>query len=114
MKSLDDERSQRDEYPGPRLIRRTPQNPYHIISHEARLLDEIKDIRDELNMLCTLAEAQDRVWKQAFKTDNLDTYSFENNLTCTPNQVVREIHEMIKEAESVQDAVRAPVPFVHA
>ena len=79
-------------------------NPYHIIYQEAHLLDEIKDIRDEMNMLRTLVEAQDSVWKQAFILDNPSDSSSWNNI-CTPRQVLQELEDMKVEAEMIQDAV---------
>ncbi|KAL9570135.1 hypothetical protein ACKAV7_005643 [Fusarium commune] len=41
-----------------------PSNPYHIISSETTLLEMIRDIRDELRILSSLADDQDAVWKQ--------------------------------------------------
>lgn len=82
-------------------------NHYHIIDQEAHLLDEIKDIRDETNMLRALVEAQDNVWKQAFMLDN-PSDSFSWNSICTPGQVLQELGEMKVEAEMIQDAVGIP------
>ncbi|XHG03938.1 hypothetical protein AWENTII_007222 [Aspergillus wentii] len=87
-------------------VRELPPNPYHIISAETELLDEIKDIRDELNILRTLAEDQETVWKQAFKTERLDSQSgFKYNHLCTPTEVRREIKEMALEADMVQNSI---------
>ncbi|KAH0565988.1 hypothetical protein GP486_000615 [Trichoglossum hirsutum] len=41
-------------------------NPYYAIGEEIAKLREIKDIRDELNILKSLLEDQKVVWKQAF------------------------------------------------
>ena len=72
-----------------RFIRDPPMNPYHIIDQEAHLLDEIKDIRDEMNMLRILVEAQDNVWKQAFILDNpSDSSSWNTKSNGTPLTVV--------------------------
>ena len=90
-----------------RFIRDPPMNPYHIIYQEAHLLDEIKDIRDEMNMLRTLVEAQDSVWKQAFILDNPSDSSSWSNI-CTPRQVLQELEDMKVEAEMIQDAVGTP------
>lgn len=90
-----------------RFIRDSPMNPYHIIDQEAHLLDEIKDIRDEMNMLRALVEAQDNVWKQAFIPDNPSDSSSWNNI-CTPRQVLQELEEMKVEAEMIQEAVGIP------
>lgn len=90
-----------------RFIRDSPMNHYHIIDQEAHLLDEIKDIRDETNMLRALVEAQDNVWKQAFMLDN-PSDSFSWNSICTPGQVLQELGEMKVEAEMIQDAVGIP------
>lgn len=82
------------------------ENPYHIISEEAELLDEIKDIHDELNMLRTLAESQQHVWEQLFQTKKLEHFAhFQFIETCTPNMVLREIQNMMTEAEMVQNSV---------
>ncbi|PWY84818.1 hypothetical protein BO70DRAFT_378975 [Aspergillus heteromorphus CBS 117.55] len=81
-------------------------NPYHIISKEAELLDEIKDIRDELNILRTLEEAQEKVWKQAFQTEKLESLpNIEHSNISTPTEVLRELDEMVIEAGMVQDAI---------
>ncbi|KAB8236677.1 uncharacterized protein BDW43DRAFT_308355 [Aspergillus alliaceus] len=80
--------------------------PKRDVGKEFRLLYEIKDIRDELNMLKTLAEAQETVWKQAFGARNsADGFEFEYYHPHTPVDTKLEILEMTREAESTQDAI---------
>lgn len=82
------------------------ENPYHIVSKEAELLNEIKDIHDELNMLRTLAESQQNVWEQFFQTKELESFpDFQFSETCTPNMVLRDIQNMMTETEMVQNSV---------
>lgn len=57
-----------------RWIRDKPSNSLNVVSEEARLFNEIKDIRDELNMLRGLAESQQHVWEQLFQTRELDSF----------------------------------------
>ncbi|KAF7594592.1 hypothetical protein BBP40_008859 [Aspergillus hancockii] len=80
--------------------------PKRDVGKEFRLLYEIKDIRDELNMLKTLAEAQGTVWKQAFGARGRgDDFDFEYYHPHTPIDTKLEILEMAREAESTQDAI---------
>ncbi|CAG8919162.1 unnamed protein product [Penicillium salamii] len=106
MNSLENEKKNPSERHHKGWIDDMPENPYHIISEEARLLDEIKDIHDELNMLRTLAESQQLVWQQAFQTKELDSFThFQFHDTCTPNMILRDIQDMITEAEMVQESI---------
>lgn len=80
--------------------------PKRSVGKEYRLLYEIKDIRDELTILKALAEAQDSVWRQAFRTGlSADGSEFEYRHLQSPRRSLLEIKEMAREAESVQDAV---------
>ncbi|CAG8235818.1 unnamed protein product [Penicillium salamii] len=106
MNSLENEKKNPPERYHKGWIDDMPENPYHIISEEARLLDEIKDIHDELNMLRTLAESQQLVWQQAFQSKDLDSFThFQFHDTCTPNMILRDIQDMITEAEMVQESI---------
>ncbi|CAG8386936.1 unnamed protein product [Penicillium salamii] len=81
--------------------RKSTDNLYADISEETKLLREVKDICDELNMLKNLAEDQDDVWTQVWKGDNRpDATTYD-----TPTEVKAEIEEMVKEAEFVQKAI---------
>lgn len=51
-----------------RELKQGQENPYNNITPETKLLREIKDIVDELNMLKSLAENQERVWKQMWES----------------------------------------------
>ncbi|KAE8356311.1 hypothetical protein BDV28DRAFT_117200 [Aspergillus coremiiformis] len=80
--------------------------PKRDVGKEFRLLYEIKDIRDELNMLKTLTEAQETVWKQAFGARNSgDGFDFQYYHPHTPVDTRLELLEMAREAESTQDAI---------
>lgn len=78
--------------------------PKRDVGKEYRLLYEIKDIRDELTILKTLNEAQDFVWRQAFRQSSDGSEPDYRHLR-SPSRNIREIKEMAREAESVQDAV---------
>ncbi|KAL4904484.1 hypothetical protein BDW74DRAFT_31272 [Aspergillus multicolor] len=87
-------------------IKNMPHNPYHVISEEAKLLTEIKDICDELVILQALVKAQEDVWKQFFQTENLDKFlGFQYTHPCTPSQVFQELQDMLVKAGRVQDAI---------
>ncbi|KAL4961262.1 uncharacterized protein BDV14DRAFT_128581 [Aspergillus stella-maris] len=88
------------------FIKDMPRNPYHVISEEAKLLTEIKDICDELIILQTLVKAQEDVWKQYFQTEDLDRFTgFQYTHLCTPTLVFQELQDMLVEAGRVQDAI---------
>ena len=76
------------------------------IYKETRLLREIKDICDELNILKTLVEAQDTVWKQAFGIEKLENGPhFEYEHSRTPASVRIKLEYMIHDAQEVQKSV---------
>lgn len=81
--------------------------PKRDVGKEYRLLYEIKDIRDELAILKALAEAQEPVWRQAFRAGQLGDGSELEDHHQSPRRAILEIKEMEREAESVQDAVGA-------
>jgi hypothetical protein len=66
------------------------------------LLLEIKDICDELNILKSLVEDQERVWRQASEVIGGSSSAFKN---CLPSQVKRDITAMIQDAEVVQKSI---------
>lgn len=78
--------------------------PKRDVGKEYRLLYEIKDIRDELTILKALNEAQNLVWRQAFR-ESSDGSEFDYRHLRSPGRNLLEIKEMAREAESVQDAV---------
>ena len=70
------------------------------------MLREIEDTRDELNMLKALFEGQERVWKQTFKTDDLDTFAgFQYTHRTNPTRVLWDINRITEEAINVQNSV---------
>ncbi|KAL4883005.1 hypothetical protein BJY04DRAFT_216723 [Aspergillus karnatakaensis] len=77
-------------------------NEHQDITEETELLQEIKDICDELNILKNLAEDQERVWRVACKSKlashSLSTYT-------TPTEVKDNIMEMIHEAKVVRQSI---------
>ncbi|KAL3472813.1 hypothetical protein BJX99DRAFT_261880 [Aspergillus californicus] len=77
-------------------------NEYNNIAVETRLLQEVKDICDELNILKNLCEDQENVWNQA--SDVLGSRYSTLPLN-TPFDVKKEIMGMIHEAEVVQQAI---------
>ncbi|KAJ5972814.1 uncharacterized protein N7479_002732 [Penicillium vulpinum] len=82
--------------------RRDTYNPYGDIAGETELLREVKDICDELNMLKSLALDQENVWKQIWRDGSNPDATFTYD---TPSEVKKEITEMVKEAEFVQQAI---------
>ena len=87
------------------------------ILDDINLLVEIKDIRDELNILKSLLEDQRDVWKQAFKKlrgPQSETFGG-GYLQCRrPTEVLEDIAEMDKDAERVQNAVSNVSGFLMA
>ena len=81
-----------------------PRNPYHVISRETELLHQIRDIRDELRMLRSLAEQQEVVWKQAFETEELKDCFYYHH-PCTPTDIKGDLDKMIMEAEVANESV---------
>lgn len=89
---------------------------YQSISKATRLLEEVKDIRDELNILKFLLKQQNDVWKKlvdgSYKkpmskksTDNIpDSRATER--WRGPAYILNEIDEMDKMTERIQDSVR--------
>lgn len=79
-------------------------NPYFDITKETTGLREIKDACDELNILKSLAEAQELVWKQAMhmKDDQLTTFNYD-----TQTERKKETQEMINEVQTVQKSLEA-------
>lgn len=69
------------------------------ISEAANLLDEIKDILDELMILKTLLTQQQHVWKELVGPEP------ERDSARGPTYTLHEIEEMIKMAERVQKSV---------
>ncbi|KAI0411321.1 hypothetical protein F5X98DRAFT_56239 [Xylaria grammica] len=78
-------------------------NPHHVISAEMTVLESIRDIRDELNILKSLAEDQEVVWKQAFASIYPEKES-QFGLH-TPAEVKRDLDAMLLEARNIEDYV---------
>ncbi|KAI0095585.1 hypothetical protein F4814DRAFT_457575 [Daldinia grandis] len=83
------------------------QNRYHVISPETELLEIIRDIRDELHILRSLAEDQDVVWKQAFASGDHTDHpgQFQYYHSCTPTDVKKSLDDMLLEAEKTTDYI---------
>ncbi|TGO54999.1 hypothetical protein BCON_0098g00210 [Botryotinia convoluta] len=77
-----------------------PLNRYHVISSETELLDMIRDIRDELHMLRSLAEDQEIVWKQAFASSDLMHFK-----AYTPTNVKKDLDDMLSEADKTENYI---------
>ncbi|GES62743.1 Mg2+ transporter protein, CorA-like/Zinc transport protein ZntB [Aspergillus terreus] len=93
-------RAERISQSGRPSIRELPNNPHHIISEETELLDQIRDINDELHMLRALAEDQEIVWNQAFA--GIET---QGRFSCTPTEIAQDLDGMITEAEMTRDSI---------
>ncbi|GAW19402.1 hypothetical protein ANO14919_088880 [Xylariales sp. No.14919] len=78
-------------------------NPHHVISAEMTVLESIRDIRDELNILKSLAEDQEVVWKQAFASIYPEKES-QFGLH-TPAEVKRDLDAMLLEARNIEDYI---------
>lgn len=74
-------------------------SPYASISVAAHLLEEVKDIRDELNILKSLLRHQKTVWDDLFKV------SAKNDRRRSPDYAMEEIEEMDRSAKRIQDSV---------
>ncbi|KAI1471054.1 uncharacterized protein F4812DRAFT_455166 [Daldinia caldariorum] len=85
------------------------RNRYHIISSETELLDIIRDIRDELHILKSLAEDQHTVWKQAFRRNDRSDH-FQYYHSCTPIDVKKNVDDMLSEAEKTTNYL--PLSFL--
>jgi hypothetical protein len=75
---------------------------YHNISRETMLLREVKDTCDELNILKTLAEDQEKVWQQASTVVGGNGTIFSTN---TPSHYRKIILAMIHDATTVQKSL---------
>ncbi|KAI1174739.1 hypothetical protein F4777DRAFT_552834 [Nemania sp. FL0916] len=94
-KSLDDASKIKDLQAGPKI----GSNNWTSISRAADLLDEVKDILDELTILKTLVSQQSDVWNDLVGSD------FEYSGARDPIYTLRTIEEMIKMTEKIQDSV---------
>ncbi|KAI0595650.1 hypothetical protein F4775DRAFT_568507 [Biscogniauxia sp. FL1348] len=99
LAGLRHEASQAKSQTGP-----TRENRYHIISSETELLDQIRDIRDELHILKSLADDQDVVWKQAFPPRHSGN-QLQYYRSHTPIDVKKDIEELLVEAETITNYI---------
>ncbi|KAI0449383.1 hypothetical protein F5B21DRAFT_50144 [Xylaria acuta] len=81
--------------------RPAPLSRYHVISSETELLYEIRDIRDELHILRSLAEDQEVVWQQAFPSNRMKNESSRFEF-CTPTDVKKDLDVMLLEADKIE------------
>lgn len=78
-------------------------NPYENILDETRLLEEIKDVLDELNILKTLAQEQERVdnsWKRIATKVKVSR-------AVSASEIKMEVESMIEDAKSVQGDINS-------
>jgi Mg2+ and Co2+ transporter CorA len=78
-------------------------NPYENILDETRLLEEIKDVLDELNILKALAQDQERVdnaWKRVATKVKISR-------AVSASEIKTEIESMIEDAKSVQGDINS-------
>ncbi|KAJ8121627.1 hypothetical protein ONZ43_g1966 [Nemania bipapillata] len=81
-------------------------NRYHVISSETELLDAIRDIRDELHMLRSLAEDQEIVWQQAFASPQMGSDPQRLGFY-TPTEVKKDLDAMLLEADKIEGYINA-------
>jgi hypothetical protein len=81
------------------------EEDWEAMKKAATLLDEVKDIRDELVILRFLVTQQERVWEGLMGPD---TNSHDAR---SPNFTAHELDDMIKMTDTVQDSVREPFVF---
>lgn len=60
----------------------------------------IRDIRDELHMLSSLAEDQEFVWKQAFATNDLMNLNVH-----TPTDIKKDLEKILSEADKTENYI---------
>ncbi|KAI1180646.1 hypothetical protein F4777DRAFT_528793 [Nemania sp. FL0916] len=86
------------------LLGKSLRNRRHVISSETKLLQTTRDICDELQILRSLAEDQDIVWKQAFSSNGprSDSHYYHSH---TPVDIKKELDEILLEAEQTTDYI---------
>lgn len=72
------------------------------ILEETKLLEEVKDIHGELNILKKLAQDQENVWRQALQPQN-DYGEISGGFS--PSEIKAEIEEMIQQTEMVKQSL---------
>lgn len=93
-------------------IEQSSDNPYFHIHEETGFIHEVKDIRDELNILKSLLEDQRGVWNQAFGESTNTTAKSNYLQSRNPAEAIEEIVEMDEDAERVQNAVGYTWPSI--
>ncbi|KAJ6016323.1 ankyrin [Penicillium herquei] len=93
----------RGQQPKKRAKNVEDDNPYGNIAQETKLLREVKDICDELNILKNLAEDQKDVWEQ-FQSIQYPERSPAPRTP--PDEIIDTIQEMIKEAKFVYNDLK--------
>ncbi|KAJ9487796.1 hypothetical protein VN97_g5510 [Penicillium thymicola] len=77
-------------------------NPHLKILEETKLLEEVKDIHGELNILKKLAQDQENVWRQALQPQN-DYGEISGGFS--PSEIKAEIEEMIQQTEMIKQSL---------
>ncbi|KAI0103952.1 hypothetical protein GGR51DRAFT_236951 [Nemania sp. FL0031] len=83
---------------------RTGLSRYHVISSETVLLEALRDIRDELQMLGSIAEDQETVWKKAVASYNKGKKSRSFQFY-TPEDAKKDIDVMLLEAVNTENYI---------
>jgi hypothetical protein len=94
------------------------EKEYKSISEAMNLLIEVKDIRDELNILSYLLTQQKTVWQKLLDLSvNEDGTIISDNISAKeaerwrgPGSALKDIAEMDKIAQRIQDSVRFIIP----
>ncbi|QSZ36823.1 hypothetical protein DSL72_006706 [Monilinia vaccinii-corymbosi] len=106
LRGLREAEKQKGQLPVEEVDSKSPEtkpassNRYHVISSETELLDMIRDIRDELHMLNSLAEDQEFVWKQAFASNDVMNLN-----SCTPTDIKKDLTSMLSEANRTENYI---------
>ncbi|KAM0817358.1 hypothetical protein AB5N19_03163 [Seiridium cardinale] len=88
-----------DQKQGHNKARKQKKENWESISEAADLLDEVKDILDELTILKALVTQQHSVWEELVGKPS------ESDNARGPNYTLRDIKEMINMADRIQDSV---------
>lgn len=89
------------------------QKDWKAIYNAALLLEEVKDIRDELNMIKTVLTQQKVVWEGLLGQEGQVTQAMKSRMGTERNlaDILEEIIEMDKIAETIQTSVSIKILF---
>ncbi|KAL0264073.1 hypothetical protein SLS55_000017 [Diplodia seriata] len=81
--------------------------PREAITDALRILDDIKDIRDELNIISSVVQEQNPVWSQLFNQPRGisirdDSYESRQWSNTDPGYVLKRVEDLLKEAAETE------------